>query len=746
MNQSKKHLARLTAFMLVAGMSVPYMIPADVQMKEVNVSAEEAAVELSAADLFISKPVEGKNYKTYCDGSKSFQMNGRTYYQGIVMGEDAYYYDSEIVFDVENVNSISFTLGCVDTSGYGDSNPAYINIDFDGVTKKYAVTKGMITDPETIDVSACKTLKIRKENYRGKIALADISVDNVEPSKKYELQPYKDTVDMMNRVYNALETEKIYDGSDKSKSFNLCGRTYYQGVLLKGIESEFSLNVEDLKEVSFSIGHVDDTGNYDDEITEIIIYLDGEMYNIPIKRMDRYPIEDFKIPVDGVKTLRICKKGESYSQYAIANIKADDLALNYDYDITYSDSASFIDAYYNVNGVKSYDGLGNESFKMGGRTYYQGYVMGSSSYTKFSLNVENVKTINFDLGYQESDYFTILSETELLIIYDGESEPRKRIPLSYIKQLPKDRYELDVSDAKTICFELKGRAAGEVCIGNVVADELSPDKSYDIPKNETVGEFIYSAYDVSYGAKKYTDKIDSFTMSGQKYLEGITTGTHGNSIIAFNVENLGAVSFLFGSVDGENNNGDDNGVLNIYVDNEKVSEEITTNMAPKKYIFNVLNASRLLVEIPDNWNSYGLADFSISKEAPAEVTPVPTEEPSPTPEASPTAVPTAEPSPTTAASPTVAPTAEPTAAPTSATTVPTVVPSPSPKPLADLTGDGKASTSDVRTLIKSIIGEVELTDEQKAASDLDGDGKVDSVDAVLYLKRVVETVAEKEYR
>jgi hypothetical protein len=84
----------------------------------------------------------------------------------------------------------------------------------------------------------------------------------------------------------------------------------------------------------------------------------------------------------------------------------------------------------------------------------------------------------------------------------------------------------------------------------------------------------------------------------------------------------------------------------------------------------------------------------------------------------------------------------PTTAPT-ASAEPTATPAPTtaPKPLPDLSGDGEATTSDVRMIMKAIVGKIQFTAEQQSAADLDGDGKLSSVDAVIYLKKVVAAAA-----
>ena len=733
MNQSKKHLARLTAFMLVAGMSVPYVLPADVQVKELNVSAEEVASELSAADLFISNPVESKNCTSYFDGSSSFQMNGRTYYQGITFENR----DPVIVFDVENVNSISFTPGMMDDQGY---NSETIIIYKDDVPEEVKITSDIMYDERTIDVSGCKTLKICSEDGYTAFALAEISIDGVSPARKFELPEYKDTADLINRAYNKKEIYETYDGTQTLEHFNMTGRTYYQGISLDRDDSCFMMNVENLSALSFTIGHIDDKSM---EEAEISIFLDNKLYkNKTIKWAGGYPLREnaeMTIPVSDVKTVRICKSG--WGSVAIANIQADELGNPNKYTDNYvlspySDSVTLMNSFYDLKSfTEVYDGSGEKQpFHMSGRLYSQG-----CKFTGMSLNVENVDTISFDLGHIDNDYTTNEGDSKLIIKIDNKPQE----PINLSPDMLVETHTIPVSGAKTISFYIDSYYT-KYAIGNIIADKIAPDNAYEIPAYETPEDFIDFAYDLVV-AEKHTDEFNTFSMNGIDNCYGITLSDNESQAV-FNVENLGSVSFTAGIV-GNYPETDRDSKIEVYVDNKNVRTiDMKYGMPSEAVTLNVSNASKLRVRKLGYYFTCGLTDFKFSEEAPAEVTPVPTEEPSPTTEATPTAAPTEEPSPTTAASPTAAPTAEPTTDPTSAATVPTVVPSPSPKPLADLTGDGKASTSDVRTLIKSIIGEVELTDEQKIASDLDGDGKVDSVDAVLYLKRVVETVAEKEYR
>ena len=91
-----------------------------------------AAYEPSAADVFVSTPLDASCTTAY-DGSdkeKSFNMNGRTYYQGLVFDETSY--DSSVSYNVTDIDNITFTIGHVDNK---DTSAASLTIYLDDVLK-----------------------------------------------------------------------------------------------------------------------------------------------------------------------------------------------------------------------------------------------------------------------------------------------------------------------------------------------------------------------------------------------------------------------------------------------------------------------------------------------------------------------------------------------------------------------------------------------------------------------------------
>ena len=853
MNQSKKHLARLTAFMLVAGFAVPYAIPADQQVKESTVTAADTADAslLSATDLFVGNPTEMKRCTFYNDGSKSFRMNGSSFQQGVILNENTYNEVAHVIYDVTGKENITMTFGHVDSSGsesseisifiddeltdkftltpnaplkdveikpaggsklriertgqntkyaFGDvtvdgvksvlpvTSPKYTSaatfmsagfnnirstvydgtntekyfklngrqyfqgvilgngtyekgagisynveninsISFslchldnsnsesdevlvyydDQLQERYPLKKGELVQEVTLDVKDVKVIRFATTKAYTRYAVANITVDEFAPEKNYTVPAYKNIATLLSTIYNGYRSTS-YDGSSAAVSFNMNGRSYHQGIVLgDGTYQEgasVTLNVENLKSIEFTVGHVDGSEMKDGEIQ---VFLDNELKEKWPQPFNA-PLADYKLDVSEASTLTITKPG-SYARYAVANIKADELTSKSTFSIPeYKNSAVLMTSSYDSYRATSYDGLSAATtFNMGGRKYRQGFVLGDGSYndgSALSLNVENLKTLSFDLGHVDNSN---TSESTLKILLDNVVVSKET--LTYDMQVKK--CTLDVSEAKNVRF-IKSGTQSKYAIGDLVADELTPKNEKIIPEYESAEKFIDSAYD-SYRIEKYLgdNKFNSFTMDGAKYDQGITMGESGyneGARAVFNVENVSSVSFTVGSLNENNKDSS----LEVYIDNEKFDTvSLTGTMKNVDRTYDVSGASRLMIFKSGAQSVYGLGNFSFIEGTAAvpvdpSIIPIPTVTPTLEPTSEPTSEPTTEPQPTATAS-----------------------------PVKDINGDGKTTPADARMILKAVIKTLELTDEQKQAADANGDGKLDSLDAVIYLKSVV---------
>lgn len=59
----------------------------------------------------------------------------------------------------------------------------------------------------------------------------------------------------------------------------------------------------------------------------------------------------------------------------------------------------------------------------------------------------------------------------------------------------------------------------------------------------------------------------------------------------------------------------------------------------------------------------------------------------------------------------------------------------------DLNGDGKTTTTDVKHILKRIVGKIKFSEEQEKAADINGDGAVNTSDA-LHLLRAIAQISE----
>lgn len=147
------------------------------------------------------------------DGSTDyhcFQMNGKKYYQGIILGEDNYRTPA-MKFNVENIDSLTFTVGRIDNSSEKDVN---IEIYKDGkLWYTIEQSSSAIAKQYVIDTTDMKTIAFNMGGFR-KVAMANIAINGDYksftngdyPTKE---NPYKDSekITNLNDVVNPPKPE-----------------------------------------------------------------------------------------------------------------------------------------------------------------------------------------------------------------------------------------------------------------------------------------------------------------------------------------------------------------------------------------------------------------------------------------------------------------------------------------------------------------------------------------------------------
>ncbi len=613
--ENKKIISSVTAVVLAVSM-MSWGCPVE-NIQDSN-NAMICAVEEFTPSALLAGATGNVRCTVYNDGESTFNMNGRTYRQGVVMGDGSYNDNAEIVFDVNDISTVSFSLGHVDNSS---SNSAEFQIYLDDVVMDiFTLSQNELTKEYAIDVSEASTLKIFRNGDSSKYALADISVDE-EKVQTYTSPKQESSAMFIKSIYDNYRTS-VYDGTSTENVFRMQGRNYYNGIILGdgsyNDNAAFTVNVENVDNISFTLGHVDNTSLYD---VNISIYLDNILED-KLTLTSNEPLVDYSLDVSGASTLRIVRDGDS-SKYALADITVDEAKPELSYTLPdYKTSAIFVNDIYNSFRTSVYDGFTTAYFfKMCGREYYQGIVIGDGSYNDdaaFSLNVENLKTITCDLGHIDN---STQSETMVTVYLDNE-------PVDKFKLLPntpiRENYTIDVSKAKVLRIQRDGDSS-KYALGNIRTESLDPKNSYTVPEYKSSALFIESIFD-NYRTETYDgiSGAEGFNMQGRTYHQGVILGDgsyNDDAAAIFNVENYKTVKFDLGHVDNSSFNEAD---FSIYLDGEL---ERTISLSGYKTIetveVDVSDASIMRVYRNGDSSRYAMGDIVVDELKPKKPLEIP---------------------------------------------------------------------------------------------------------------------------
>ncbi len=561
-----------------------------------------------------------ENYVTAYDGvasSRSFNMNGRTYSQGLVFNGGGRY--SYTQFNVENIDTLDFTIGHVDgTELYGATLTMYV----DGRNQEEIELSSIANLQEySLDVSDASLVRFYIDfgAYRdNSYALADFSFDGKPVKETYTTPEYETSEMFLKSSFNVNQVYS-YDGVATTRSFNMNGRTYYQGLVFKGIDryAYAQFNVENVDTLDFTIGHLDGTDLYGATLT---IYLDNNGED-EIELSSVMNLQEYSLDVSDASVVRFYIDFNSYREnsFALADFSVDGKEIKKTNEVPeYSNSEKFMKAGFNTNCVTYYDGSSNaKSFNMNGRTYYHGLVFdGSGRYAYIQFNVENVNSLDFTIGHLDGTY---LYEGTLTIYLDGKGEDE--IKLSSLMNL--QEYSLDVSDASVVRFYLdsKDYNNNSYALADFSVDGNPIKKEHQVPEFETPEKFLKAGFN-SNNTTTYAgnSKTDSFDMNGRTYYQGVVfNGGNRYSYEQFNVENVDSLSFTVGHID---NSYLESGTMTIYLDGKETDTiELTSNMNLRDYTLDVSDASvvRFYVDAKDyNNNAYAIADITMNGTASAK--------------------------------------------------------------------------------------------------------------------------------
>ena len=576
----------------------------DVEIDGNTTSTPHVVPVYEDAVSFMNAGYDGMQYTVYSDAddNTSFNMNGRTYNQGFtLLGTD--YQNTYVTFNVENVSKFSFDLGHLDSKGGAASST--IKVYRDGEWwQDIEINSDDIVTTKTLDVSKISTIKFYIAS-QCRYGFGDVKIDSMGTSVPHIVPEYADVLEFLESGYDRMQYT-VYDGSNSNTSFNMNGRTYYQGFTLLGTDYQntyVSFNVENVSKFSFDLGHLDDQGGA--ASSTIKVYRDGKWWqDIGINSDDI--VTRKTLDVSKIKTLKFYIS--SQCRYGFGDVQIDAKASTVPHVVPkYADAVEFLEAGYDYMKYTVYDGSNeNTNFNMNGRTYYQGFTLLGTDYqnTYVSFNVENVSKISFDLGHVD-DQGGDASST-IKVYRDGVWWQDIEINSDDVVT----RKNLDVSKAKTLKFYISSQC--RYGFGDVQIDTKKTNMPHIVPDYEDSIEFLESGYDsMQYTVYDGSNEYNYFSMNGKKYDQGFTLrGTdYRNTYVFFNVENVDRITFTLGHIDDD---GGDDQTIWIDIDGETFyGIDTKTTDVSKKYTLSLEGASTMKFYI-NSQSRYGFGNVELN--------------------------------------------------------------------------------------------------------------------------------------
>lgn len=674
--------------------------------------------------------------------ASGFNMNGRTYYQGVMFSTNSIDNSSSISFNVEKLSKLSWTVGHVD----GEENSSArlkVYIDDDEQSDNVALSWNMELAEYELDIpEGSKVVRIEVPNSSCRYAIADIKADELDAGEEHTVPKFVKASTFIDSGFNNTRITK-YTGSSKGNKYNVNGRTYYQGIAFNASSintyGTITYNVENIDKISFDLGRIANAGNYN---ATLYIYRDNVEYT-SIEMKPHMNIAECEVDLKDTKNLRFTFNSKGECGCALMNMKVDAMGTENDYNTPkYEKVSKFIDSLYDTDSVKVYNGSSKaSSFGMNGRTYYEGIRFNSSSIdynAAASVNVEDIDTISWTVGHVDnSGYYN-----GTLNVYLDEVLV-KTIDLKWGMLL--DEQTLDVKDGTVLRFTYKGNGESSYVLADIKADERKTETDHMIPEYESLAEFLNSDFNNS-NSTVYdgeTPKTSKFTMNDSEFTQGIifkcSSSLGSSESIAFNTENVKNLKFKLGHVDGS---GSGKGTLKIYMDNEEYEIiELTSDMENVEKTIDTSSSEYIYFYIKQsNTSSYAIADVEIvsGKKTDAATTTTASEKETVT-------------STTTAKNQTATNTTTSTSKDESENTTTTTVPTEEGDDilLGDITGDGKINALDATNVLTyyamlSTKNEADITEAQKKAGDVDKNGVLNAVDASYILSYYAFTQINKD--
>ncbi len=626
----KKQFVIALAALLCAAAAVPAVT---VPVCAVTAQAEEETPAVDAEAWLSSAKIS--SWVTLYDAKKdsSFKMSGRTYQRGILFGyggQTSHDYAEEAAFDVSGIKKLSFYVGHVDSNYCRDGA---LTIKLDGVeTETIEIPHNITAKLVELDVSKAKELVFVGQTSDGsQVAVGNISVDGSKIEAPASAPKYSTPEQMLGASYNRIGTT-IYSKTDKSESFKMQGRTFYQGAAFSATANgQFVINTENAKKLSLTLGHIDNTkmngGTF--KFFHDNVYNEEETVELTASQ----GLKTVEIDVTDTKCLTVVVERAGEAGYGLGDLSMDDKACANPCTVpSGTKPEQLLKASFNRTGIELYEGADKStSFKSIGRTYYQGMVLTGGLDLKqddmlrseVMMNVEKSTELKFTACHVDG---TAEKDAVLKIYLDGELDEDNIITLTG-NMLPKE-YTLDVKDTDLVRIVVDYKKNSKFALGSFSANGTDAAIPCAKPTYATPEKLLAAVYDTD-NAKLYSkgDKSESFNMNGRTYYQGVACSGGSTSMFRVNTENVKKIGYTVSHIDGSAMS---NGKVKVYLDNEfseKDSYDVKPNMLWDQHEIDTSKCSVVTFVVErENGAAYGLGDFTVDGKEPANSALIPTYE------------------------------------------------------------------------------------------------------------------------
>lgn len=594
-----------------------YAVAAETADKAETEEKEEALT----AESFLAGGYDGKNATIYSDGSKTFNMNGRTYSNGVVFSGQYSYQASTatISYNTKNIKNVSWVWGHIDGA---DMTGATVSIYLDDIlTDKYPLSADMLWQDYTVDVSEASILKVAVTfNEDSKYAMAQVEFDNIKPILKPVVPEYESVDSFIGGRYN-YQNYSTFSAVSDLEATRVNGRYYYRGLVFSGAysyqssNSKVCFNTENVNSITCSWGHMDNTSMTGATVS---VYYDNVLTD-KFSLSPTMPVADYTFDLKDVSELKIVVTNNADAKYVMTDIAVDaNKTAKTGKAPTYKTSEMFISDGYNRVNTSYFSAVSDlEAKNINGRNYYQGLLFsGAYSYQESSsvvdFNVENIDSISGTLGHLAN---TSLTDAVLSIYKDGVLTEKVELSCHIIPQ----KLTIDTKDCKNLRLRVDHERDAKFVFAEISVNEIAAKKTHTTPDYKDGKEFITSAFGkYNTSVFNFVSDLEAYTVNGEKCYSGVSfkgTSSYSSTVssINLNTENINTVSWTWAHLDNSPQSG---AKVKIALDRDVVEEfELTPGMVPKKQVIDVSKASKLRVIVTNEANAtYILKDVEISDE------------------------------------------------------------------------------------------------------------------------------------